>query len=155
MTAYFFDSSALLKRYVTEAGSNWVRELANPAAGHILIVSRITFVEISSALARLQREGTFSTQDIETAIHAFQAHWETQYQVVEIDNAVTQLASRLLFRHPLRAYDSVQLASSLKLWSVFSRQTPPAPYTFVCADIRLLAAAKAEGLTADNPLDHS
>jgi predicted nucleic acid-binding protein len=33
MTSYFFDSSALVKRYVNELGSTWVRDItAIPAA---------------------------------------------------------------------------------------------------------------------------
>ena len=53
MTTYFLDSSAIGKRYMTEVGSTWVRSLVAPAAGHVVVVSRLAIVEISSALARL------------------------------------------------------------------------------------------------------
>lgn len=52
MTAYFFDSSAIVKRYVPEVGSDWIRAIADPAADNLLIISRLTWVEVLSALAR-------------------------------------------------------------------------------------------------------
>ncbi len=36
MTTYYADSSALVKRYVTEMGSAWVKTLCDPAAGHVI-----------------------------------------------------------------------------------------------------------------------
>lgn len=150
MTVYFLDSSALIKRYVTETGSAWVQSLAIPAAGHTLIVARLTWVEVCSAFARLQRERALSGTDVNTAVRAFQYDWETQYQVVELDASVATSAGQLLFKHPLRAYDSVQLASALKLLPTF-RQTTAVTYTFVAADNRLLRAADAEGLHTENP----
>lgn len=36
MAVYVVDSSALVKRYVRENGTAWVRGLTDPAAGHTL-----------------------------------------------------------------------------------------------------------------------
>jgi predicted nucleic acid-binding protein len=36
MGAYYFDSSALVKRYTDETGSLWVRSLTAPQAGHVI-----------------------------------------------------------------------------------------------------------------------
>jgi predicted nucleic acid-binding protein len=155
MTTYFLDSSALVKRYVDEIGSPWIQAQTEPTAGHILVVSRITYVEIFSAFARLQREGVLSARDLDGAIDAFQFDWETQYQIVEIDYALTQVASRLLLRHLLRAYDSVQLATGLKLLPTFKRRELADDYLFVSADTRLLKAARAEGLETANPIDQN
>jgi predicted nucleic acid-binding protein len=64
--------------------------------------------------------------------------------------AVIKDAQTLTAKHPLRAYDAVQLASALRI----NRQTvtdgAPA-ITFVCADTRLLAIAAAEGLAVQDP----
>lgn len=61
MQAYFFDSSALVKRYVQEIGSAWVQTVTAYQAANQLIVARITWVEVLSAFARLQREGNLSS----------------------------------------------------------------------------------------------
>ena len=49
MKAYFFDTSALVKRYVNETGSIWIREIVAPETGNKLFVSRITWVEVLPA----------------------------------------------------------------------------------------------------------
>jgi predicted nucleic acid-binding protein len=50
--SYYVDSSALVKRYVEEAGSRWVRALMAPAAGNTFLLARVTGVEVVSALVR-------------------------------------------------------------------------------------------------------
>jgi hypothetical protein len=56
VNVYFLDSSALLKRYVSEIGTDWIQSLTAESANNLLIVARITSVEVESALARRQRE---------------------------------------------------------------------------------------------------
>ena len=36
MSFYYFDSSALVKRYLPEAGTKWIEQVFDPASGHIL-----------------------------------------------------------------------------------------------------------------------
>lgn len=151
--AYFFDTSALVKRYVNERGSRWVQSITASTTRNKIIVARITWVEVLSALARLQREGKLTPLDMATAILTFRHDWDTQYQVVELDQTLTLNAGQLVQRYTLRAYDSVQLASALKLKPAFAKATL-ASLTFVCADKRLLKVAQAEGLLTENPSNH-
>ena len=51
----------LVKRYVTETGSDWIRALTDPAARNPLVIARVTWVEVLSALARRQREGSITS----------------------------------------------------------------------------------------------
>jgi hypothetical protein len=44
MAVYFFDSSALVKRYIAETGSGWVSGLTDPTAGNINFIAGITAV---------------------------------------------------------------------------------------------------------------
>jgi len=153
MTTYYLDTSALSKRYVQETGTAWVRALISPATGHTLLTARITMVEIYSALARRKREGSVSAADCDIAAQAFTAHSATEYEFVELDLGVVALARDLLERHPLHAYDAVQLASALVANQALqaARLTP---LVFLSADNRLNAAATAEGLIVDNPNAH-
>jgi predicted nucleic acid-binding protein len=153
VNVYFLDSSALVKRYVTETGSSWIQTIADQAAGHTLVVARITWVEVLAAFARLQRESNLPSTDIATAVRAFYYDWDAQYEVVELDAALAQEAGQLVQQHPLRAYDSVQLASALRLLPLFA-QTNAASLLFVSADKRLLAVAQTAGLTVENPNDY-
>lgn len=130
----FVDASALVKRYVRERHSVKVRRLV--AAGPVA-VSRLSEVEVPSALARLVRERRLSARSSDRAIAAFVTDF-TACHVVEITADVTALARTLLHRHDLRAGDAIQLASA-----VWLRQTVLLSGV-LAFDTRLVAAAHAE-----------
>ncbi|MBN1954688.1 MAG: type II toxin-antitoxin system VapC family toxin [Anaerolineae bacterium] len=153
MSLYFLDSSALVKRYVAETGSAWIQALAEPTAGHTLFIARITWIEVLSALARRQREAGAPPQDISSTISQFRYDLDTQYQVIELGQALVELAGELALRHPLRTYDAVQLAAACRVQSGLVPAGAPA-LTFVSADVRLLAVTQTEGLPTGNPNDH-
>jgi uncharacterized protein len=44
MAVYFLDSSALMKRYISEIGSAWVVNLFDPALNNEVLIAAITFV---------------------------------------------------------------------------------------------------------------
>ena len=50
MAGYFLDSSALVKRYIQEPGTNGVRDLCSPTAGHVLYIARIAGAEVIAAI---------------------------------------------------------------------------------------------------------
>ena len=153
MSVYFLDSSALIKRYVSEIGMAWIQTLVDPNTRNKLIIARIAWVEVLSALWRRQREGNLSPASVIKAIRAFRYDLDTQYQVIELDRALAEAAGQLIGKHPLRAYDAVQLASALRVHISFSRARSVA-LTFLTADDRLLAIAQVEGLLTDNPNRH-
>jgi len=66
---------------------------------------------------------------------------------------IVLLARDLLDRHPLRAYDAVQLASAIVANQALIAANLP-PLVFVSADDRLNAVAATEGLAVDNPNLH-
>jgi uncharacterized protein len=55
MSMLYFDSSALVKRYLTETGSGWVAALTDPASGNTIVLAVITQVEVAAAFAARQR----------------------------------------------------------------------------------------------------
>ena len=128
-----------MKRYVQEPGSDEVRRFM---ASGTAATSRLTEVEVASALMRRWREGAFATAERDRALAAFVKDLRA-VTVVEIVPSVTARARMLLQRHPLRAGDALQLASCLLL-----RDSTGGAVTFAGFDDRLNQAAKAEGLTA-------
>lgn len=153
VNAYFLDSSALVKRYVAETGSDWILSITAPVARNPLLIARITWIEVLSALTRRLREGSLSPSNVEKAIQAFRYDMDTQYQVVELDRSLAESAGQLVRKHLVRAYDAVQLASVFQVQPAFAR-TKAISLTFITADERLIAIAQAEGLLADNPVLH-
>lgn len=148
MSVYFADTSALIKHYITETGSAWVSSWATQKAGHIVVISRLTTAEVIGGLARRQREQTITPADLIALRGTFFSHVDKVYTVINLNKDVLEEAGNLLVRHPLRTLDAIQLAAALK-----AAQTFPG-LAFVSADIRLLQAAAAEGLTTDDPNAH-
>jgi predicted nucleic acid-binding protein len=150
MTIYYLDTSALIKRYVDESGSDWIRSITSASANHLLLTARISVVELHSAVARRRREGTVPTSVCDTILQIFDVHCLTQYKFVELTPSVISIARELLDRNPLRAYDAVQLASSIQANKVLEHQKLP-KLIFVSADKRLNEAATLEGLSITDP----
>ena len=142
--------SALIKRYVAEPGSDWLEGLVFEPDQVLILTSRVTMVEVWSALARRQRESSISDAHHADALDAFREDCLWRYRFVEFEGPVYNLAGELIGRHPLRAYDSVQLASALVASRILTKADLPQP-TFLCADARLLDAAQGEGLVGINP----
>ena len=135
----FFDTSALLKHYVREPGSQTARTALRARRP---TVARITHVELTATFARLCREGSLEAATRDALFDRVDADFPS-FEVVEWKGAVRRSVRALLVRHALRALDVVQLASALALGA--------RPVRFWCADGRLSAAAAAEGLRAVRP----
>ena len=146
MALLYLDTSALVKLYLDEPGSERMEELASPEFGNRLAICSITQVEFHAAIWRRRRSREFGDAAAKRAIEQFNVHLRVRFARHSLDDRMLDLASELTSRHPLRAYDAVQLASCLAL----ARTMPESP-TFVCADRRLLTAAKAEGLSVLDP----
>jgi uncharacterized protein len=69
-----------------------------------------------------------------------------------LTDAIIETASQLVFCHPLRAYDAMQLATALEY--VKTAGVDRKPFRFLTADERLERAAKVEGLHTGNPNRH-
>ena len=153
MSITYLDTSALLKRYVAETGSEWVRGLLTSSGASTAFTSHLTVVEATCAFARRRREGFLSAKDhveILLALDYDVAHW---YNVLEVTRNVVDTARTFANEHPLRAYDAVHLATA---WLANKQlvQGSQSPLTFICADDRLLTTAEAVGLLTDNPNRH-
>lgn len=151
---YFLDTSALVKQYVPETGSNWIQSITDGAANNDLTISQITWVELHSALSRRQREGSMSAGELDIILQKFRNEFDTQYRVIEVDPALIESAGQLVIQYPLRAYDAVQLASGLYVQSVLT-SIPDTQVIFVSADNRLLDIAQSAGLAIDNPNNYA
>jgi len=126
-----------VKRYVREAGSV---EVGHVLAQHAVATSRLSEVEVASALERRCREGDLPRPDRDRALAALPEDLGSIY-VVELSPEVSARALGLLVRHALRAGDAIQLASCLRL-----QQEAGVEVQFLAYDTQLGDAARAEGL---------
>jgi predicted nucleic acid-binding protein len=136
--ALFLDTSALVKLFVSEAGSGDVAAIT--AESHPVNLGSLTPHEFLSAIHRRARERSLSDQEATAAIVKFRDRFLPNAVVIPFDRAVSVRAFSLVERHRatgLRVLDAVQLACCLEI--------PDA--TFVLADHRLAGIAQAQGVS--------
>ncbi len=153
MAAYFFDSSAIVKRYLVEVGTPWVTAIVDLAAGNRVYLARITFVEVISAITRKVRGSGLSSAGATKEISDFRQDFANEYFIIELNPTLIESAADLAESHALRAYDAVQLTAALTINAELIASGVPG-ITLVSADGPLNTAAIAEGLAVDDPNTH-
>jgi predicted nucleic acid-binding protein len=153
VTIVYLDTSALVKQYVAEAGSAWVKSFLADDQTPTVFTLRLSAVETACAFSRRQREGVLSPADYDRALTASEYDLAYRYNFIEVTPDVVDAARLLARRHPLRAYDAMHLASAWLANRELTNAGNP-PLTFISADDRLLAIAQAEDLLTDNPNRH-
>ena len=138
------DSDSILRRQRTgqalrpRPGSASVRRQLRTGR---IATSRLSAIEITSALARRAREGGLTTAERDRAVRILNTDLAA-YILVELTAELSTDAHALLLRHPLRSGDTVQLASCL-----YRQRETGERISFAAFDERLNNAARAEGLT--------
>ena len=150
MADFYADSSVLVKRHVREAGTDWFATVADPATGNTILTAHVSVVEVISAFQRRVREGVLGAAHATRLGEDFQALCQAEYRLIALTAAVIDRACQLLVRHPLRAYDAIQLAAALIANEALVTAGVEA-LTFLSADRRLVDGARVEGLTAADP----
>ncbi len=145
----YFDSSALVKRYLAEAGSAWVQARCNNPA-QVIVTADLARAEMAAAFARKLREGTLAPDEYRNVRARLTIDAQKRYQIVPIVSHRVDEAIELTFRNKLRSYDAVHLACALHVNQALLANHLP-PLTLITADDDLLKAAQAEGLRTENP----
>jgi predicted nucleic acid-binding protein len=153
VAAFFLDTSALVKRYVSEIGTSWVNSLLNPGAGNAIYLARIAGVELVAAITRRSQGGSISVTGAAAALAQFRLEFAGRFHIVALTPRLIAAAMTLAETHALRAYDAVQLAAALTV--DFRRRSQGLPrLILVSADSELNAAALAEGVAVEDPNTH-
>lgn len=147
MSAYYLDTSALVKLYVQEPGTARLLRLASDSDENRIIVLALSAVEVRSAIRRRQRAGDIAQDIASLILDALQRHFESRFIRQPLNDTVLDIALEMVDRYALRAYDAIQLAGCLAFKITTGNEVP----TFVCADQQLLAAARSELLPVLDP----
>jgi uncharacterized protein len=153
MAMYFIDSSALVKRYISETGSAWVLGLFDPTLNNEVFIAAITGVEIIAAITRRSGSGSITITDATITRNQFKSDLQKDYQIVEITDNIINSGMVLSETYGLRGYDAVQLAAGRAVNNLCIANGLPS-ITFVSADNELNAAVVSEGLAIENPNRH-
>lgn len=125
----YIDASALLKRYVDEADSDWFNELMD--SDDRRLTCRVAWVEVWRNLSRRLDRG-----DVGDARHAFRNDWR-RLDIVEVDAIVAEEAGRIADLTGCRSLDSLHLAAM--------GRAGPEGISLVTADLRQAQAARSLG----------
>jgi len=134
----FCDTSALLKLYIVESGSEALK--ARVVDAEAVAVCRVAWAEAHAALSRRAREVPGDAPVIEQAKAALAQDWP-RFVVMEVDQALVERAGNYADTFALRGYDSIQLAAAFEAGRIAQ-----SPICFACFDARLNKAADVLGM---------
>lgn len=146
MPLYYLETSALVKLYILEAGSDRLLRIAKNLENRLAILS-LSPVEVRSAIRRRERAGDIDSKVAALVLDQMTQHLTARFIQQDLDTKVLAVSFDLIDRYALRAYDAVQLAGCI----TFIREADPQPVTLVCSDIALLEAARSESLIILDP----
>ncbi len=135
-TLAYFDTSVVVKRYVSESGSAVTRRLLRR---HAVLSSVLTPVELLSALRRRRSRGELTADQFASVVRELRAD-RPYWWLLDIDAQVLTRAEQLLKDGPLRTLDALHVASA-QLAATMSGTAFP----FVTADGRQRDAASHAG----------
>jgi predicted nucleic acid-binding protein len=132
------DSSALVKRYILEVGSDEVERIVSESDS--VGTAWISLVEVVAGLAKAARFNTLTPEEVDSAIRSFREDWP-DFSRLQITETLLERAADFAQQHGLRGYDAVQLAAAAIWQESFEERI-----TLVSFDRQLWQAAQKEGL---------
>ncbi len=143
---YFFDTSAIVKRYHQEDGSDFIDKLLAEADAEF-VISDISIIEFYSALSLKVRVGEIDEENFVSLRKLFSQDIKRKlYEVAEFTNAEKLISIELLLKyakkHSLKTLDAMQLSVV---------KTVSQPKAVICADEKFCKIIALEGLPVINP----
>lgn len=136
----YFDTSALVKRYVDEAGRREVLQLLRRRE---CVTSAVLPVELRSGLRRRVADGSLDAARLPLILRRIAAD-RPYWTLIEIEAEVLAVAETLVATHPVRTLDAIHVASA----QLFAARFSMPGLMFVSADRRQTETAAAVGLAA-------
>lgn len=132
----FLDTSALVKRYHSEKGTDRIDRIF-AEDDRAIVISSISITEMVSALNRKKEDKIISKEDLDIALSKFFHDAIKDFLVLELDGEHIKDSIMLVLKRNIRTLDALQLAVALSLKEL--------KVTFVCADKNLFLLRKRKG----------
>ena len=147
MTVFYLDTSALVKRYRTEQGTEVVEELlADPSPEDRFFICFLSIIEMTSGVLRLARGSQLREDTANRILARFRLDVRELFRVWPLNEQLAADAVAVAERHKLRAGDAIHLAAAQQIAGAASGTQ----VVMVSSDRELVDAAQASGLA---PLD--
>ncbi len=151
MPQLLWDASALIKRYIKEAGSDTVNALFAVSPALPMASTFLSYAEASAILRRKLNQGVLAFRQFSDARLKLKQEVLTtpDFDLLTVDDADILDGIALNDRHNLNASDAAILAAYLRY--ARSRTVGLPACVLVASDQRFLRAANAEGLQTLDP----
>lgn len=106
----YFDTSALVKLYVEEEGSDLVSDYTRKSL--FVATSKVAYAEARAAFARAWRSGVLGEKEYREVVLNFREDWP-RYFILEVSEPVLQRVDSLVEKYSLRGFDALHLASTI------------------------------------------
>lgn len=148
MAIYYLETSALLKRYRTEKGTDVLDELfEEKQESEVFTTSYFTILEVTSVATRLLKADSISRRSYYQILGDLSQDARQLLALQPVSDVVLSDALSLITDHALRAPDAVQLATAL----IIRSSVPSEAAYFICTDAKLLGACEGSGLATIDP----
>jgi len=134
----YLDTSAMIKLYIQEAGSELIKEAID--TNRIIATAGIAYSEAISAFVRLTLLNSISKKDYEICKSSIKRDWASFF-IIDVSENIIQLAADLIEKHKIRSFDGIHLASAVLLNKQINKRV-----TFSSWDKKLLKSAQKEEL---------
>ncbi|MBF8264382.1 MAG: putative nucleic acid-binding protein, contains PIN domain [Dehalococcoidia bacterium] len=149
MTLFYLDTSAILKMYKSENGSEFVEELIGQRkSGETLVSSLITAVEVFSVASRMTKGNILSRKEYDSLTSRFLADFTSHFQVEAVDNPLIIASITITAIHGLRTADAIHLAAIQRAKSIV---VEPEQFFAVTSDKEMIVACRTESIKVLNP----
>ncbi len=150
---FFFDASALAKRYHPEKGSNVVELIFKKLfaqSGFFVTISALGLAETVSVLVRKKNRGDLPEKSFQM-VQARLMRETSTYAIQPLNNFIITRSIFLIVKHNINSSDAICLYQAISLQNLVGMQDIDNRVIFITSDKRLFRAARSEGLLALNP----
>lgn len=151
MTVFYLDTSAIVKRYRTEKGTEFIDRLFKEieTSEHRLATSFLAVLEFVSAFRRLVKAKEISQEIFADSLARFVADVERYFAISSVDDTTISKSIFLIMKHTVKTADSIHLASAIELREIL--KISKERLIFVGDDEELCIAALNERTDVINP----
>lgn len=148
MAVYYLETSALLKRYRTEKGTEVLDELfQGKQESEVFTTSYFTVPEVTSVATRLLRSNSITRHSYNRLLGQLSQDLRHLIMLQSVSDSVLSEAVDFTMDYALRAPDALQIATALSVRSRVSDQ----PFYVLCTDSKLKTACENSNLVVLDP----
>ena len=155
MYYFYFDASALVKRYTQELGSDKVNFLFTNVPHNRLMCLILGAIEVIWVLVRKRNDNRLTNADFRQAGINFDYEvidHQSDFRIVTVPNSLVWHSMGLIEAYSLNSVDAVVLRSALDIAAICRNMGDE--LVLITSDQRLLRAASSENLLVFNPETH-